>query len=226
MAQAGLHALAGTAVRRWVSPKSLLPLGLVMGNMLPDADNFAVGIATLLGWPTEGLHRTFSHSVFTVLVVIAVAYLLGRWQKRPSWFNFGLGLGVGIGMHILLDLLLWFNGVYALWPLPLWVNLWQNVSPPEWWLQLMLPAEFLMFALFFAWLAVIARRQQTDTDALPMLRRWTAVEAGLFFVFLVLTFTWERFFIPYGGAYLFSLTLALVLTFRLRTTIEYFFSDK
>jgi membrane-bound metal-dependent hydrolase YbcI (DUF457 family) len=30
----------------------------------------------------------------------------------------GLGLGIGILMHILLDLLVWFNGVEILWPIP------------------------------------------------------------------------------------------------------------
>lgn len=47
MAQAGIHALVGTAVRRWVPKAPWLMLGLVLGNIFPDMDNIAVAIATV-----------------------------------------------------------------------------------------------------------------------------------------------------------------------------------
>ena len=64
MAQAGLDGLAGMAVRKWTPGRTWLILGIVLGNLFPDLDNFAVAVATVTGLPTEGLHRTFTHSLF------------------------------------------------------------------------------------------------------------------------------------------------------------------
>jgi membrane-bound metal-dependent hydrolase YbcI (DUF457 family) len=133
MAQAGIHGIVGVAVRKWVPKREWLMLGIILGNLLPDADNLAVAVATVAGWSTEGLHQTFTHSLFTVAVIIALFYVVAWITKRPRWGNLGLGLGVGVLMHILLDLVVWFNGVEILEPLPSWVNLWKGVTPPFCW---------------------------------------------------------------------------------------------
>ena len=117
MAQAGMHALVGTLARK-VSPKrEWLMLGIILGSLFPDLDNYAVAIATLAKLDTHGLHRTFTHSIFTILVAIAVFFVIGQVSKQPRWTTLGLGFGIGIGLHIALDLLIWFNGVELLWPL-------------------------------------------------------------------------------------------------------------
>ena len=221
MAQAGIHSMVGLAVRKWTPTREWLMLGIVLGNLMPDADNLAVAVATVIGQSTEGLHRTFTHSLFTVAAVVAVFYVVGRITDRPRWFNLGLGLGIGILMHILLDLLVWFNGVEILWPLPSWVNLWENVTPPEWWRQLMMPVEFLFLALFFVLLDVTARKRSTDLGFLRTLRVWTGVQGVLFIVFTVLVYTMEKgFMTPYGALYLLSLGLAFGVTLRMRNTVE------
>jgi membrane-bound metal-dependent hydrolase YbcI (DUF457 family) len=196
-------------------------LGIVLGNLLPDADNLAVAVATLTGRSTAGLHRTFTHSLFTVAAVIGAFYVV-RWiTNGPRWSNLGLGLGVGILMHILFDLLIWFNGVEILWPIPSWVNLWSGVTPPEWWSKLMDPVEFLSFALFFILLDVTSRRRGTDHGFLRRLRMWTAVQSVLFLVLTVLVYTMERGFMTLHGAlYLLSLGLAFGVTIRMQKTVE------
>lgn len=50
---------------------------------MPDADNLVVAVATATRQPTEGLHRAFAHSLFTVAAVIAVFYVVGRITGRP-----------------------------------------------------------------------------------------------------------------------------------------------
>ena len=221
MAQAGIHSIAGMAVRKWTPNRKWLMLGIVLGNLLPDADNLAVAVATLAGQPTEGLHRTFTHSLFTVAAVIVPFYVVAWATQWPRWGNLGLGLGIGVLMHILLDLLVWFNGVEILWPIPSWVNLWSNVTPPEWWSKLMMPGEFLCFALFFALLGVTARKRTTDGSFLRVLRVWTVVQFVLFVLFTVLVYTMEKgFMIPFGALYLLSLGLAFGVTIRMRETIE------
>jgi len=221
MAQAGIHGLVGMAVRKWTPNRVWLMLGIVLGNIWPDADNLAVAVATVAKLPAEGLHRTFTHSLFTVVAVTVAFYVVAWATKRPRWGNLGLGLGIGTLMHILLDLLIWFNGVEILWPIPSWINLWSKVTPPEWWSKLMMPAEFLCFALFFVLLDVTARKRGTDGGFLRTLRVSTVVQGVLFVAFTVLVYTMEQgFMIPYGALYLLSLGLAFGVTIRMRETVE------
>jgi membrane-bound metal-dependent hydrolase YbcI (DUF457 family) len=196
-------------------------LGIVLGSLLPDADNLAVAAATVAKLPTEGLHRTFTHSLFTIVAVVAVCYIIARVTGQPRWNNLGIGLGIGILLHILLDLLIWFNGVAILWPIPSWINLWEGITPPPWFDKLMLTAEFLFFALFFLGLTALAHRMHTDQDYLGKLRLLTWVELALFVVFTVLVFVMQKgFMTPYGLIYLFSLGLAIGVTVRMRRTVE------
>ena len=221
MAQAGIHSMVGMAVRKWTPASKWLMLGIVLGNLFPDADNLAVAIATVTGKSTEGLHRTFTHSLFFVAAVILVGYLVAWGTKRREWGNLGLGLGIGILMHILLDFVIWFNGVEILWPLPSWVNFWEGYSPPEWWDKLMMPAENLFFALFFLLLAATARKRNTNLDYLPKLNIWTWVQGILFLVFLVLVYTMQSGFMTiFGAVYLLSLGLAFGVTLRMKDTVE------
>jgi hypothetical protein len=39
MGQAGVHGIAGLAIRRWGPAREWLALGVVPGNLLPDAGN-------------------------------------------------------------------------------------------------------------------------------------------------------------------------------------------
>lgn len=221
MAQAGMHGLAGVAVSKWAPGRKWLLLGILLGNLLPDADNLAVALAILAGTSQDGLHRTFTHSLFTVVVVILLFWGIARLTGRERWGNLGLGLGIGVLMHILLDLVLWFNGVEILWPLPSWVNLWGGVTPPAWFARLLMPLEMLFFALYFIVLARLARRQGTDLEKVRGLWGWTAVQLILFLIFLILAYTMESgFIIVYGAAYLLSLGLATFLTIRMRVTVE------
>ena len=222
MAQAGIHGLAGILVRKWLPSKELLFLGIVLGNILPDADNLAVAAATVTGRSTEGLHRTFTHSFITVAGVILVFYLFSKILQRPAWANLGLGLGIGITMHTLLDLIIWFNGVDVLWPFPSWVNFWEGIMPPEWWAKLMLPIEFLFFALFFVSLAAIVRQHDLDKNKLKTLKVHTIIQLILFLIFTPLVYILESgFMTPYGAIYLISLGIAISLSIQLRDSIEY-----
>jgi len=197
-------------------------LGIVLGNLLPDADNLAVAVATITRSTTEGLHRTFTHSLFTVAAIIIVFYVVALAARRPRWGNLGLGLGIGVLMHIVLDLLVWFGGVDILWPIPSWVNLWSNTTPPpEWWSKLMMPVEFLFFALLLVWLEMRARKAGTDGRYLRALRVWWVVQGILFAVFTVLVYTMEKGFkVPFGALYLLSLGLVFGVIIRMRSTVE------
>jgi len=222
MAQAGIHGLICLPLRKWMVNHEWLMLGVVLGSMLPDIDNLAVAVATLTKVSTEGLHRTFTHSLFTVVGIIVVFYLVRLITKQPRWHNLGIGLGLGVLMHILLDLLIWFDGVEILWPIPFWLNLWKNVTPPGWWMTLMMPVELLFFALFFLTLYSLARKQDSDQSFLNKLRFWTGLEVFLFLVFLVLAYTLSKGYLTiFGAIYLLSLGLSIGIAVRMRATIEH-----
>jgi len=223
MAQAGIHSMVGLAMRKWIPNRNWLMLGIVLGNLIPDVDNLVVAIATVMGKPTEGLHRTFTHSLFFVVMIIMVFMGLARATKRPKWGNLGLGLGFGVMMHILVDLLIWFDGVEILWPISSWINLWQNVDMPDWWSKLMMPLENLFFMLYFLALAAIAQKKDTNPNYLPRLRFWSWVQGILFLIFLVMVYTMGSGFMTiFGAVYLLSLGLAFGITIRMKETIEVF----
>ena len=221
MAQAGIHGLVGMAVRKWMPKREWFMLGLVLGNMLPDMDALAVAYATLSGIDSHGLHRTFSHSIFFMLGFVIIFYIIAAIAKSPRIGNLGLGLSIGMLMHALLDLIIWFRGVELFWPLYGEINFWSGYTPPAWWYnKFELAAEFLLIALFFILLAKLAQKQGTDKEFLKKLKTWTWIEIVLFAIFLVLVYTWKSFFIPFGAFYIFSLSLAVVVSIRMRKTIE------
>jgi membrane-bound metal-dependent hydrolase YbcI (DUF457 family) len=214
--------MAALAVRRWAAGRKWLLLGIVLGNLLPDADNLFVAVATLTGRSTEGLHRTFTHSIFFVAALIAVFEVIALISRKKHWRNLGRGLGVGVLMHIALDLLVWFNGVEILWPLDSWVNLWPGIVMPDWWTRLMLPLENATLALFLIMLAELARKQGTDEAYLGWLRIWIWVQSGLAVVFLVMVYAMESGYLtPFGAVYLLSLFLVAGIAIRMRSTIDH-----
>jgi len=221
MAQAGMHALVGTAIRKIAPKREWLMLGIILGSLFPDLDNYAVAIATIAKLPTTGLHRTFTHSLFTMIAAFVVFFIVATLLKQPRWMNIGLGLGIGIGLHILLDLVLWFNGVQLLWPLSPWINFWEGIKPPLWFSKLMDPAEFLFFGLFFLWLAKAARDHKTDVRKIGALRIWIIAMAVLWVVFTALVFIMSKGFLTvYGLIYLVIATAAFIITIQMRQTVE------
>ena len=223
MPQNGVHAIAGIAARRWVPQREWLILGFVLGNMFPDLDNIAVAYATLTKADSHGLHRTFTHSIFTILVVIVLFYLIAALTKNRKWHNLGLGLGIGILMHILFDLVLWFNGVEILWPIPFEVNFWRWFTMPDWLKILLDTGEFLAFGLYFLLLGSLARQQNMDGERQRSSKTWAYTQLVLFILFTVLFFTLGPTGLPYtifGALYLVSVIIAVVVTIQMRKTIE------
>lgn len=221
MPQAGLHGLTGMAASRFTGKRQWLLLGIILGTMLPDMDNVAVAIATLVRADTHGLHRTFTHSIFFVVLILAVFYVINMLLKQPRWMNLGIGLGIGVTMHILLDLLGWFNGVYILWPIDYEINFWRNAAPPEWFMKFLEPAELLMFAIFLYVLDVWSRKSNTDIEYANRLQKWMVLEIVLFSIFTPLAYIMTRGFLTiFGAVDLFSLFLVFFITIRMRDTVD------
>ena len=221
MAQAGMHGLVGMAVRKMAGKKEWLVLGLILGSFIPDMDNVGVAVATLTKMPTEGIHRTLTHSVFFMVAVAAAFYLISQWKKETRWLNLGLGLGLGMLLHSLLDFVIWFNGVELFWPLGGEINFWANSNPPEWFMTFLeQAAEFLFFGLFLWALGIWARKFSTDSEFLGKLRVWIWLEYALFAVFTGALIFGKVFATISGALYLFSLFMTFFVTIRMRKTVE------
>ena len=221
MPQAGIHGIVGVAFRRWMPKREWLLLGLVLGNLFPDLDNIAVAVATVTKASTEGLHRTFTHSIFTVTALVIVFYLASLVTKDQKWSNFGMGFGSGILMHIILDLFLWFNGVELFWPIRYELNFWSWFTMPGWLNNILMTGEFLAFGLFFLLLVSVGNKQKTDEEYLPQLRIYAYAQFALFVLFSVSAFVIGKGFTTiYGLVYLISLFFAIAITFRMSKTVE------
>jgi membrane-bound metal-dependent hydrolase YbcI (DUF457 family) len=224
MPQNGVHAIVGVAARKWMPRREWLFLGVVLGNMFPDLDNLLVAYATLARLPEpESYHRTFTHSIFTILAALVLFYLVGALTKNEKWKNLGLGFGAGILMHILLDLVLWFNGVELLWPIRYELNFWSWFVTPLWLKIFLDTGEFLAFGLYFLLLGSLARRYGTDARREGSSKRWAYAEFALFVLFTTLFFitgTGGLLYQAFAALYLLSLIVAITITVRMKDTVE------
>lgn len=221
MPQAGIHGIVGLVFRKWMPRKEWLLLGVVLGNLFPDLDNIAVAVATITKNTTDGLHRTFTHSIFTAIVFLVMFYLVSLLTRDQRWINFGFGFGSGILMHIILDLFLWFNGVELFWPIKFELNFWSWFTMPGWLDIILKTGEFLAFGLFFLLLVSLGKKQKTDKSFLPKLQVYAYIQFALFALITVAGFFMQKGFLTfYGALYLLSLFFAIAMTFRMSQTIE------
>ena len=224
MPQNGVHAIVGIVSRKWMPKKEWLLLGVVLGNMFPDLDNLVVAYATLAKLPDpENYHRTFTHSVFTIIAMVVLFYIVAAGTKHEKWKNFGIGFGAGIVLHILVDLVLWFNGVALLWPIEFELNFWGWFTTPAWLKILLDTGEFLAFGLYFLLLGSLAMRHGTDVNRQRSSKTWVYIEFGLFVLFTALFFIIGPKGLQYqvfGGLYLLSLIVGMVITIQMKQTVE------
>ena len=224
MPQNGIHAIVGTVSRKWMPKKEWLLLGVVLGNMFPDLDNIVVAYATLTKMPDPlSYHRTFTHSIFTVIALVILFYIIAAVTKNEKWQNFGMGFGIGILMHVALDLVLWFNGVALLWPLGGELNFWGWFVMPAWLKILLDTGEFLAFGFYFLLLGSLSRTHGTDAERQGSSKMWAYIQFTLFVLFTALFFitgTKGLKYTIFGALYLVSMIVAMVTTIRMKRTVE------
>ncbi len=119
--QGGVHLLSGLIIAS-LSKRKEFKLGAVIGAILPDIDIFLIGpFYFVYGASVAELHRTFTHSLLSVIVLgglIASLSFVPFIKKRYPDFDFvALGLGIAFGMlvHIILDMF-YFYGIQVFWP--------------------------------------------------------------------------------------------------------------
>jgi membrane-bound metal-dependent hydrolase YbcI (DUF457 family) len=106
------HGLVGATIVAAVHPEGRQWKPLLLGSAIaisPDLD-----FALLWGFGMRGVHRTFTHSLVTALVVTAVVWLI---MGRKRW-RVALAYGLALASHGVLDFLAAkdASGVMLLWP--------------------------------------------------------------------------------------------------------------
>ena len=94
---------------------------------------------------------------------------------------------------------------------------------PEWLKIILDTGEFLMFGLYFLLLVSLSQRHSTDTARQGSTRTWAYIEFALFILFVLLFYTLGAkglLYQVYGGLYLVSLIVGVVITVRMRDTVE------
>lgn len=228
MPQPGFHALLALAFRDRFTGKAPFGLGLVVGSALPDLDGYVSGAMVLLGRATpqdaEALyHRTWSHSLLFAAGVWALCFLFSLLGRYPGLRSFGLAAALGIVLfHIVPDLFLWFDKVGVFWPfLP--VNLWKHHVPFPYEHSVLQAGNFLGFAAFLGYLAVLCRRVAPEYPYLRRVLAYAWIELGLGATFLALAFLIpEAKFALYSGTALlgFAFPNTLWVIWRLRSIIR------
>jgi membrane-bound metal-dependent hydrolase YbcI (DUF457 family) len=194
MPQNGFHGLAGLAAARWVAPRvpaaaaEIVAASVVLGAMLPDVDVYPAAVATLLGRDdlTYDIHRTFTHSLLAVLLVLGAGAVLRRRSPAAAWACGGLALGMLT--HLFLDAFFWFAPLDLFWPfsrlpadtplLPV-IDLWSSVRPlpalfgkPDLLVNLREAWEPGAFALYLLALRRVTQRDEPRAPKAQRLARW------------------------------------------------------
>ena len=116
-----MHALVGLYSRRFIPYEKNLYPAIVLGTLFPHIDMLFSSIISIyfpILQSIEIVHRKFTHSFFTVILIYIFFAIISEIKKDKLYRTIGKGLALGIMMHIIIDTILWYEGIYFLWPLP------------------------------------------------------------------------------------------------------------
>ncbi|MHA1406957.1 MAG: metal-dependent hydrolase [Candidatus Heimdallarchaeaceae archaeon] len=119
--QGGFHLLVGLVLASLWNRQEY-KFAVVLGSILPDFDIFIVGVVYLIAGEDAAMniHRSFTHSLFSIGVIMLVCLSLHFLTRKKETVNFdflGLAVGLGLGMtiHSILDLF-YLSYVRLFWP--------------------------------------------------------------------------------------------------------------
>jgi len=121
MAPTGFHGLLGLWFASKLDPKhNYVRVGLAAGSVIPDLDLLGSILIFILTGDKElaiAFHRSVTHSLVVIIVVLTIGYLVNLWFERAQtiYFPFIIGLIVGMVIHITLDMF-YFDGGTLFWP--------------------------------------------------------------------------------------------------------------
>ena len=88
MAQSGIHAFSGIVLSKLFKYEKWFIPSLIFGSILPDIDILFAAIAFLFGSSinnAEAIHRTFTHSLFTVVIIYFIFLSFGEITSNKKF---------------------------------------------------------------------------------------------------------------------------------------------
>ena len=231
MAQSGIHAFSGILLSKLLKNKKWLVPSLIFGSILPDIDILISAIAFLLGGTindAESIHRTFTHSLFTVIIIYFIFLSIAEITSKQKFKVIGEGLCIGMTIHIVLDLFLWFESISLLWPMQPYLmqptNIWSDIalSNNQIFKKILLSLEFILFRTY-GWFLINKfidnRNIEYCSWFIKNISKWIKIEFILFITFLLLIYLnvdIRIYIIFFTAMYIPSLIMALISTYILR----------
>ena len=226
MAQAGLHAYISLKSKKWVPDKKFLFISFLLGSIIPDIDILFTAIASYympLNQAIDIFHRTFTHSIISVSALYLIFLIIYEIKKNEIILNIAYGLTAGIIVHLLIDIVLWFNTIDLFWPLPVpKINLWFKFAVQNNIINILLALEFIFFRLFASKLIdIIINKPLNNAYYIKYLNYWMKIEIILFISFAISVKVIPSFnLIVFGIFYIPSLLMLIVSIWHLRDSID------
>ena len=227
MPLAGINALIALQISKKIPYKKYLYPSIVFGALFPNLDIIFIYIFRILNVfsiSNDSLQRTFTHSLFTIIIVYLIILIAGEIFNKKYLRNIAEGMVIGTILHIILDLIFSFNRIHILWPLPIgYINLWGSSFIPDDFEKIFMAFEFLFFRLY-GWILIHISIKKTSymNRYITYINYWIKLEFILFILFVVGIYKVEMnlFNFLFEIAYIPSLIMAMISTCFMYKSID------
>jgi len=228
MAQAGLHAYIGLLARNKFPSKKWLFTSFLIGTIIPDIDLILIPLGLLLQFNIEEsiflFHRTFSHSLITLLVIYLLFLIIYEIKKKVNLLYICNGFCLGILLHIIIDIFLWFKPIHVFWPLPInKIHFFQSIKLSYTLKTFLLSMEFFLFRVF-AWklINIIIKHPSKNVRAIKHLSQFMKIELIFLITFIISSIILNQKYILhlFWIFYVPSLIFIIIILLRMKDSIN------
>ena len=227
MALAGLTPIIIYQAKKFIPYEKYIMPGIIFGALLPNIEIIFISINLIFQIILKFeqiFQRPFTHSIFTSIFIYLLFAILAEFKKNKKIKIVGKGIAIGMLMHYLIDIILPFNHVDFLWPLPIQpISLWYFREPPKEIITTIMILEFFCFRCY-AWFLIKQHLVKPNKYSwiIKHINKWKKIES-LFFILFILFAILEspNFNFMFTAAYIPSLIIALFFTYMSRDALNY-----
>ena len=227
MAQAGLHAYIAFLMKGKLPTRKWFFTSFLIGSIIPDIDIILVSFASFFLTLDDSiflLHRTFTHSVISVLIIYLLLLVVYEIKKDIKFVIIANGFCLGCLCHIFIDIFLWFEPIHILWPLPTnHINIFNEIKLSYLLKTFLLAVEFFLFRIL-AWkmIKIIIANPFKNGRLLNALSKLMKIELFYLIVFIISAIFVNEKYIYYifSILYVHSLVMIISILYQIRNSIE------
>lgn len=234
MAQAGLHAYIALSLRRKIPQSKWFLFAFIIGSIIPDLDIILTAAFSIFLTIDESLlltHRTFSHSIFTHIIIYTLFLIAYETTKRKKFLYIANGLFLGLSFHLLVDIFLWFDSVHLFWPLPterltIWAFI-GEIKPI--YIKVLLALEFIFFRLFaYEIIKIILSHPLENGKYLKRISQYMQLQILFLIIFSFTAYFLEitYIYLIFAPMYIFSLVLIIFYLYKTKSSFNEIYITK